>query len=251
MPLTECNLSVTRRCAKSIVTLAQKYNPSIKAMDNAQEGAINPDMPEIVNIDRVLKLVKVHDMILNRTRALCVHVALRLVAAHIPCMILGKSFGYDVLNLMKRYNDKAKASTCKDLLNYIVVNEGTTENENPGNVIEASDDLEVLKIMLETCETLESVETKVLSLFGENVTDKVIISTVHKSKGLEANTVYVNMNKLPMVHETIQNNQDMIFQETVCLPYVAFTRAKNTLIMFSYEKTCKIEENQNEACETE
>ena len=164
-------------------------------------------------------------------------------------MILGKP--WDILNLFKLLLSKSKACNVKELQGYINSQTNKLAEENVKPDFEQSDDLQALQVLLNTCDTLESVETKVISLFGENITDKVIISTVHKSKGLEATNVYVNMAKLPMVHETIANNEDMIFQEKVCLPYVAFTRAKENLITFCYEKTSKGKDNEENTMDNE
>lgn len=68
----------------------------------------------------------------------------------------------------------------------------------------------------------------------ESEKDKIIISTVHQSKGLEWDSVHIaNMNEYSMPHLSPEEDGDVAREEEeFCLTYVACTRAKKYLRMY-------------------
>ena len=62
----------------------------------------------------------------------------------------------------------------------------------------------------------------------DNVKNAVVLSTAHKSKGLEANRVLILLpNKLPLKYPQMQPWQE---RQEMNLKYVALTRARKELI---------------------
>ena len=71
-------------------------------------------------------------------------------------------------------------------------------------------------------------------LFSDNEKKGVVLSTIHKSKGLEADNVFIlDVNLIPSKYAT---TKDQLKQERNLL-YVAITRAKNKLIYINSNKT--------------
>jgi DNA helicase-2/ATP-dependent DNA helicase PcrA len=68
----------------------------------------------------------------------------------------------------------------------------------------------------------------------ENDRNKIIISTIHQSKGLEFDSVHIanfNENSMPYITEKEEKNKEKI-EEEFCLTYVAITRARKKLKMY-------------------
>jgi superfamily I DNA/RNA helicase len=95
------------------------------------------------------------------------------------------------------------------------------------------DRVDTIKVLCEDCTELDEVREKITNMFGDTKDGeepkKVTLSTVHKAKGREWNTVYIlGFNELmpfrmaSMPWQKIQENN---------LIYVAVTRAKQNLIM--------------------
>lgn len=84
------------------------------------------------------------------------------------------------------------------------------------------------------------VETTIKS--AGDVYDRVILSTIHSAKGLEAKNCYI-LNVSPEAYPTpiaITNGIDAIEEERRCL-YVAMTRAKDNLFIYRNVKTIRTE----------
>ena len=68
----------------------------------------------------------------------------------------------------------------------------------------------------------------------EKVENAVMLSTAHKSKGLEANRVLILLpNKLPL---TWQNQLDWQLKQELNLKYVALTRARKELVFIDLDE---------------
>lgn len=68
----------------------------------------------------------------------------------------------------------------------------------------------------------------------EKVENAVMLSTAHKSKGLEANRVLILLpNKLPL---TWQNQLDWQLKQELNLKYVTLTRARKELVFIDLDE---------------
>jgi superfamily I DNA/RNA helicase len=76
------------------------------------------------------------------------------------------------------------------------------------------------------CKTIEDVHEKINKVFSDNTNAGIILSTAHKSKGLEANNIHIIKPQLmPLKHLDLA--WEKIQEEN--LHYVAITRAKMNL----------------------
>ena len=111
-------------------------------------------------------------------------------------------------------------------------------------------DLESVRLMAVTCETIPSfvgeyasdpVAALIRHGVDEEKSNSVIISTVHSAKGLECDTVIVLEREFPSFW--CQTDDD--FEEERRILYVALTRAKNSLILttFNHQRLILPEEN--------
>jgi hypothetical protein len=228
--MIEFPLSYTNRCSKAVVELAKKYSPNIKAKENAQDGKVIECLPS-----EMLQIVSAKDFILARTKAILVDTALTLIKLQKPCIILGKDIGSKcdmiLFKAMKLFNITSKEPDAISRLYAALCNKENCRllmQETEGdtvNLIDAEDDINILKALLENSQKIEDIYVILNKLFSDNIEEKIILATIHKSKGLEADRVFVMQDKLPhpRVYKTL--NEDLIEQETINLPYVAYTRA--------------------------
>lgn len=209
-------LSVTYRCPKSVVKLAQEIVPDIEAFEKAAEG-------EVIDLssDDLLKKVKPGDFVLSRTNAPLIKYCLQLLKAGIPANIQGRDIGANLLYFIK----KSKAKTIVEFTKYVndwrdqEIKRLMSERRNTDICM---DKAECLLNLCEGTLTIKDLKETIEKLFND--TDdhaKVIFSTTHKAKGLERDRVFVLVNTYRKGNGGEEDN----------LWYVAVTRSKGSLFL--------------------
>lgn len=235
----ELPLSVNYRCGENMVRLAQELVPQIKAHQGAIQG-------EVSHIDKLKRsMFKPNDMVLCRTSAPLVALCMNLIANGITAVVKGK----DIAQGLKIIIDNANTENINALLDYL-------ENEKNKLVeviknerkCDESDARETTRFrnLEDKCKCIENIclysikDTTQLKGFidklftDDNVKNAVMLSTAHKSKGLEANRVMILLpTKLPMKW---RGQQDWQYQQEVNLKYVALTRARKELIFVDIDE---------------
>jgi len=211
-------LSVTYRCPKKVVALAQEVVPDIMAADNAPDGLV-----EEVPAEQILKLVQAGDFVLSRTNAPLIKHCMALLKAGIPANIQGRDVGSNLQYFIK----KSKAKTIVSFTAYVntwreqEIKRLLAEKKDP---IATIDKAECLLNLCEGTLTIKDLKETIEKLFND--TDdhaKVIFSTTHKAKGLERDRVFVLTN-------TYRYGPGVEGEEAN-LWYVAVTRSKNELYL--------------------
>jgi superfamily I DNA/RNA helicase len=180
-------MTVTRRCGKAIVALAQLTVADYKAADDAPEG-------EVVACDQVqlLDKVKVGDAILSRINAPLMSVCLQLLKRGTPARIEGKDIGKQLLGIVKKLNAKSVPDFFKRLSRWEDKQLSRLKNakNNEAKCAAVRDTRETLEAVAEGCASVAEIADRILSLFQDS--DKpegqkpaVVLSSVHKAKGLE------------------------------------------------------------------
>lgn len=211
-------LSVTYRCAKSIVQQAQTLVPNLEAAPDAEEGLVAE-----MSINQLETKVRPGDFVLSRTNAPLIKWCLALLKAHIPANIQGRDMGKTLFALVK----KSKADDVNSFLSWLSEYESmeverlVKAKRDPSTV---SDKADCLRVLCEGTNSLDQVKSNLDTLFKDgNDFDRVILSTTHKAKGLERDRVF-------MLRDTYRPSQG---QEEANLAYVAYTRAKKELYLVS------------------
>lgn len=235
----ELPLSVNYRCGSNMIRLAQELVPNIVAHENAIEG-------EVSHITKLTKSTfKPNDMVLCRTSAPLVGLCMKLIANNIAAVVKGR----DIAQGLKALIDNANTNSIDEVLDYLE-NEKTKlvaviKKERKCDEKDAKESTRY-KNLEDRCKCIENIclysirdcnELKgyIDRLFtDENVKNAVMLSTAHKSKGLEANRVLIILpHKLPL---TWKNQKEWQYQQEVNLRYVALTRAKKELIFVDMEE---------------
>ena len=219
---TELGLTVTYRCASSIVALAQVIVPDYVAAPDAPCGLID-------RCDRedLTELAKEGDFVLSRTNAPLVKVCMALLKHGTRAVVKGRDIGKGIVSLIK----KLRARTIADLpakLEAHVKREAARAESLSDEAKEArleflADQQAIVLAMLEGAATIEEVSTRALELFTDDPSRAVVsCSSVHKAKGLETDRAF-------LLEGTFRRGS--IEEEN--LRYVAITRARAHLTWVS------------------
>lgn len=252
-------LSVSYRCCKAAVRLAQSINPFILWHESAIEGEVRDGTSkEISDID--------DSAVLCRNNAPLVSFLYMLIAQGKSAHIAGKKTSEGLIKHIKRYKTisemykKMKADE-KKILTKIIETEKIKEDKakQDQKYISAIDKRLCLESISNNanCKSIEDLEVEIKRIFFDEEDPSkrkpgIVLSSMHKSKGLEWNNVYIlcielNEQRISFCKREWQKQQEFN------LKYVAFTRPKEKLIFikdFIYDKYNK-EGVVNEEIETE
>ena len=236
LPNTKClPLSISYRCADSIVEYAQRIVPSIEKNDDHRAGNVLEDVP--------LEDVKDGDMVLCRTNAPLVDLYNRYLKLGKKSYIVGKDIGSNMKTIIESMNmtevnwgniekDGLFIRLYDDLFetrNKIMA-ESNVSKEDAINSRQFQDKLDMINAIGAMANGINSVDEllgKIDVVFPKKVQKEGIkLSTIHKSKGLECENVYIACKSLmPSKNATTKWEK----RQEKNLMYVAYTRAKNKL----------------------
>lgn len=239
----EFPLPISYRCPKSVITMAQKYVPEIQATDDAIMGEIKYDVDPYSP--------KPGDMVLCRTTYPLVKLYAEYLRINKKSYIRGKDIGENLIETINQFKGLGVVPLNKSLMGEglfrdlykhffkIVENMmekcGLSEEEAYFSVpaMEFYDTISSLEILSEGINDADELIDKIRTIFNEGNNDAVCLSTVHKSKGLEADNVYILCkSQMPSIYAT--KEWEIISERN--LEYVAITRAKKSLQYIDEDK---------------
>jgi len=221
-PGMEFPLETCYRCGTDIVALAQTIYPNIYPFEKNPTGTVEHreeldfDMPD-------------GSMILSRRNANLVKPCLEFLKRGRKAVIKGRDIGAGLVKIVRA----CKASSILDLIDE---NERHAAeriekllqkpNVNQNMIDRITDEHACVREIALGCDSVEQVESRIGSLFDEN-TPGVLLSSAHRSKGLEADHVtIVDYNRIRLAHDKM-TEEDHIQERN--LQFVAVTRAKKVL----------------------
>lgn len=219
-------LTVTWRCPKAVVALAQTIVPDIMAAPSAPEG-------EVLRLTEMPKSFEPTDAILCRNTAPLVQTAYALIRQGTACKVEGRAIGDGLKQLAKRW----KVKSIDALLNRIdayqerEVQKAMAKDQEQ-KAEQVIDKCETIRVICRACigkgqTTVADVVSFIDSLFADDVTGVTTLATYHRSKGREWPRVFlINHNELCPSRAAKQQWQ---LEQEANLAYVAFTRAQQTL----------------------
>lgn len=218
------DLPVSYRCPKSVVKLAQKYNPKIQEWDKADDGFVNKIGGRWESKD-----FTENDFILSRNNAPVLAMALHLINDDVQVQFIGKDISSAIERVIKRINEPDKKKFTTELNSwYQAKYKRLQEKVRPTELTELIDTYFCLRLLLSKLKDGEPV-TKCLEVLAKvfNGTKGVRLSTVHRSKGLEADNVYImDFDKFDPLKDGKCDDDE---SEDMNLAYVGITRAKKQL----------------------
>lgn len=219
-------LTTTYRCPKKIVEIAQGIVPDFQAAPEAPEGVVRH-----LSSTHVIDEAKPGNFILSRKNAPLAAFCLALLRMGKRAVIRGRDIGRTLIRIVEKF----EAVTIVELIERL----GEWEKATIDNLVaEEADDskIEMVQDQAATirnlCEGLVSVgelRDRLDSLFSENnISTAIVCSSVHKAKGLEADTVYLLADTLYPRGRTGEEERN--------IHYVAVTRAKKELVLVAGDK---------------
>jgi DNA helicase-2/ATP-dependent DNA helicase PcrA len=228
------NLTVTYRCPKAVVKFSHQWVSHIQAHETAPEGSVS----FLGTVDDSF-VPQASGAILCRNTKPLVALAFNFIRRRIACKIEGRDIGKGLIKLALKWK------ACKTIPAYEAKLDGWYDKQvvrlnaskKEAQLAFIADQYETIKAIMGYCvEQKKNQMTDVVEwiedLFGDNVTGVVVLSTIHKSKGREWNTVYWlnRAQTCPSRYATLPWMQEQ--ERNLC--YVAATRAMGELIEIEY-----------------
>jgi len=214
--ISEFPLSITWRCPKSVVSEANRYVKEFSAPDFAIDGSVIENAP--FNPQR-------NDMVLCRYNAPLVSAFYDLISQGKSAYVLGRDMTKGLITAVQKVSKN----------NYMGVDEfwqlfmqdydynyNRLMNLNKENQAMALEDKkDCIHIFVQKATTVGGIIEEIKRVFDGNDEGEIMLSTVHKAKGLEADNVYIlATDRMPHPFGGHEENN-------IC--YVAITRAKKNL----------------------
>lgn len=219
-------LSTSYRCAKSIVEHAHKWVDHIQAADGAPEGVVR----KLHDWD--VEMFTSSDLVLCRTTKPLMSLAFRMMRRRIPVTILGRELGDGLIRLIR----KAKTNDLETLGAWID-NWSIRESQkalskmDEAKAASVEDRAACISMMIQGVDDEGGDVKRLINIIEDLFTptrSSTTLSTIHKAKGTEADTVYwLNSSQCPSkwAKQAWQKKQE----ENLC--YVATTRARKSLYL--------------------
>lgn len=224
-------LSISYRCPKKVVAEAQQIVSHIEASETANEGTVE-DLG-------VLKpeMFQIHDMVICRNTAPLIKLAYTLIGSRIPVRVMGRDLGAGLIALIEKLNAKGIDRLVQKLEEWHSREvKRMTEKDPEADLTAVNDKREVILTFIEMsgAESVPQLITAIENLFSDDDGDCVLLSTIHKAKGMEADRVFIlDRHLMPSKYARKPWQQ----QQEANLEYVAITRSKNYLGYVESPKT--------------
>lgn len=231
--MVEFPLSVTYRCARSIVDLAREWVPHLRPRDGAPDGQviIEPEIP--VDLDYFFQNGAIHEpLIICRQNKPLIKLGLRMLGEQRRFTIrsnLEGSLTYFVDTLTKK-KDQMPISEFRTILDkwFDEIEKSCHDSGRMGQLAASQDRYDALVALSGDVMVVDvrSLKRLIAQLFAGK--DGPLLCTIHKSKGLEADEVVIlRPNLIPSKYA--KTEVDLVQEYN--LLYVARTRAKRILTL--------------------
>ena len=224
-------LSISYRCAKSIVARAQTVNSQILPFDGNPEGSVT-------NLNTYNPSdFKPEDAILCRNTAPLVNMAFALIRKGVSPNVLGRDIGKGLISLCQKWKTITKIDALLDKLDSSYINAESKCNGDESKLVNFADQIACIKIFSNNVPSGDNSVSTLVSIidnfFGDCQDNRITLCTVYKSKGLEWHKVYLldpekfNPAWVSMPWQIVQEQN---------IEYVAITRAIDELVYITSDK---------------
>lgn len=220
-------LSVCYRCSKNIIREAQKIVPEISFAPDAEEG--------VVKWGCMRNELGEGDWILCRNLKPLVQTYLWLIKNKVKSKIKGKDIGEGIISMISKTGTKTLRGmwTMLDLQKEKLFNKLKKRGvRNPSlhpKMELFNQRLEVIECLMNEVGNVDELKKLISDIFSDDVKG-IVLSTIHKSKGLENDRVFF---LCPSLIPSKYATTDWMLEQERNLMYVALTRARKELIYVS------------------
>lgn len=226
----EFPLSISYRCPKAVVKLAQEIVDDIECSPTAKNGVV-----ENIEQNKINDLAEDGNLILCRTNAPLVQVCFSLIRDGKKATIMGRDIGKNLIKIIDKYTVVNLNDLNSRILNLRslhfekldMIEQGKYDKKRKNSLIAQVDACDTILALSENVETIDELKHSINRIFT-NDRQGIVCSTVHKAKGLEANIVFIIKYEL-MPHPMATEDEEV--EQEMNIKYVAITRAKETLYL--------------------
>ena len=212
-------LSTTYRCPSLICDIANTvFDSAILAQPEAEEGCIIQE-GDFLNAEK-------GDYIICRNNLPLFKAYFSLIKEKKPAYILGSDFQQKIPKLLSKINDRTEISDLLGETYQLLCDKGCKCPEKTDTFQSMKDKCDVLTLLFEIFGSKVGILNNIEDIFSPRE-NSIVLATVHKSKGLEADNVYLLDKELILSKYA---NSDLELYNEQCLLFVAYTRAKKQLI---------------------
>ena len=236
---SQFDLPICYRCPKTVVELAKTLVPDIECREDAPKGDI---------IEKCwTSSLRSGDMVLCRSKAPLLKVYTKLLRKGIQCYIKGQDIGTNLKKLIEEVDIEELNTNLKsdgvfvrlydnlfEIRNKLMESKGLDYQDATltSYITNMYDMIKALTVLAENYTTKTELLSHIDEIFDET-REGVILSTIHKAKGLEADNVYILCNS-SMPSSLAKKEWEKNAEQN--LIYVAYTRARKKLGFISEEE---------------
>jgi superfamily I DNA/RNA helicase len=236
-------LSISYRCPVSHVKLARQLVPQMEYANTAIEGEIVYAMPQHKATDEM----KSGDMVLCRVNAPLVKICYSLIRSGKKAVIRGRDIGKGLMQLI----DKMKAANIPELCQKL---ETYRRNEleklykkqsRETQITALNDRVDTLLELTDGIYDMSQLRARIETIFSDKE-EGIVCSSVHRSKGLEASSIYIIK---PELMPFPKAKKDWEVKQEKCCMVVAITRSKNRLVFIDGYPTLTINDVEQQVAD--
>jgi superfamily I DNA/RNA helicase len=229
-------LSICYRCAYGVLETIKHIVPQIQAADNAPEG--------VVNYDAKLDQIKDGDAVLCRVTAPLVELCMQYIGRNVKAFIKGRDIGANLIALIEKTGARLTAELDSKLYkDYLKLVEkikkakhcSQSEAEQTNEAVTLADKIYAISVLGSDLNYCTDLIARIQKIFSDTQKEGICLSTVHKSKGLEYDNVFILCPEKFYLPNAMQS--DWSAEQESNLVYVAHTRAKKYLGFITDFKT--------------
>lgn len=220
-------LSISYRCPRKVVEIAQQFVPTIECSDTAEDGEVlNPKSWAVESFSD-------DDLVVCRNTAPLIELAYKCISEGKQVHVMGREIGKGLVNVIKKAGGK-RSKTIEELrpkLDRWEQKQIAKADRDESKIAAIQDRVDCINILAAGLETIKELIDAIESLFSDRA-GGTKLATVHKAKGLEAPRVFIlNPDLMPSkwARQAWQQEQERNLQ------YVAVTRALETLVYLPIE----------------
>jgi DNA helicase-2/ATP-dependent DNA helicase PcrA len=211
-------MTLTWRCPKSVVQEANRYVKEFNCLDTAEEGAVHVNSHFNPKKD---------DIVLCRYNAPLVSAFYEMLSQGKSAYVLGRDMHKGLVNAIRNITKKEEMQTSEFVelaeTHFNTQKQRLLKAKKQNQVNNLEDKQRCIMIFAGRADTVRGIIAEIKRVFNGNQKGDIMLSTVHKAKGLEADNVYI-LTPERMPHPKATNMQE---ERNIC--YVAITRAKKNL----------------------
>src|SRR5208283_1417911 len=179
-------LTTSFRCSKNVIKKAQEIVPDIKALDNAPDG--------LVRDGNVIEEAKSGDFVLCRTTMPLVKLFFEFLTQHKKAIIKGSDIGVHLIELIGKIDNLDNLvkfwETELHTYRHDLKSEGVLNPNEHSGYTALEDKVTTLLFLARLSDNILDLKYKIKSIFTDEI-QGIVLSTVHKIKGLEADRVFI------------------------------------------------------------